>query len=328
MPRLYYHLSEYVSHRRAGEDYKAALKSIGIPVTEDSEEADVVILHDEPLSLPDIIHRYRQKYLIAYCVWETEQLPAQYRDALCGVQRIWTCSPFAASAFARAGLTVDVVPHIVSREPPVISDCDFIKRLISYQPENYYFYTIVDSVNPRKNLEALLESFVAVFSKKKHVKLVVKQYRSSWDITSIPNVISIDGFLSRGQIAALHAVLDCYVSAHHAEAWGLSLSDAMAVGNPVIATGFSGNMFYMNAENSFPIQFRLVPVSQKMCAMIPFYTREMSWADVSRQHLGYLMRKVCAKKYPPEIPCRAAQDMRQFGPREIGLRMQALLDSL
>ena len=50
------------------------------------------------------------------------------------------------------------------------------------------------------------------------------------------------------------AACDAYVSLHRSEGTGLTITDAMALGKPVIATGWSGNMDFMNVANSFPVQ--------------------------------------------------------------------------
>ena len=39
---------------------------------------------------------------------------------------------------------------------------------------------------------------------------------------------------------------DCYVSLHRAEGFGYTLAEAMWIGKPVIATGYSGNVDYMS----------------------------------------------------------------------------------
>jgi glycosyltransferase involved in cell wall biosynthesis len=48
--------------------------------------------------------------------------------------------------------------------------------------------------------------------------------------------------MSRDEVWELHRRGDCLVSPHRAEGWGYSIQEAMAVGTPVIATGYSGNL--------------------------------------------------------------------------------------
>ena len=329
MPTVHYHLGQYISHRRAGEDFVQALETAGVRLAPSPEQADIIILHDDPMALPETIARFRDhSYLIAYSVWETPILPWQYNEALRGVQRIWTCSPFAATSFRDAGFTVDVVPHVVTQPSPGPADLEAVRQAVAYEPDRFFFYTIADSVNPRKNLEALLQTFVATFHKTDDVRLVVKQYRHSWDISHLPNVVSIDKDLPREQIAALHTLLDCYVSPHCCEAWGLSLSDAMACGKPVIATGYSGNMTFMHPDNSFPVNYSLIPVSAQMCALFPHYTPEMTWAAVDTSHLAYLMRKVRSGRYDPAITAAARHAMDRFSPAAVGACMKRLLDAI
>ena len=326
MPSIYYHLSHYISHRTAGQAFMAALRGAGITLSPTPEDADVLILHDDPLNLPDLIRTHRgRRHIIAYCVWEADILPEAYRRCLQGVDRVWTCTPYSARPFAEAGFRVEVVPHVVDPPRPGQDDIQAVKEAVDFQDGTFYFYTVADSVNPRKNLKTLLSVFATTFKSPAPVRLVVKQYRHPWDLGSLDNVVSIDRELSPGRMAALHRVCHAYVSAHHAEAWGLSLSDAMSAGNPVIATGFSGNMFYMNAGNSFPIDHTLTRVSQEMCALVPLFTPDMTWADIDPGHLAHCMRKVAKGRYGPALTQNAASAMRPFGRRDIGTAMHQLL---
>ena len=70
-----------------------------------------------------------------------------------------------------------------------------------------------------------------------------------------------DGYLSADEKNALLAACDCYVSLHRAEGLGLTLAEAMALGKPAIATGYSGNRHFMTDENSFLVGYRLTSVS-------------------------------------------------------------------
>jgi glycosyltransferase involved in cell wall biosynthesis len=45
------------------------------------------------------------------------------------------------------------------------------------------------------------------------------------------------------------AACDAYVSLHRSEGTGLTITDAMALGKPVIATSWSGNMGFVDVSN-------------------------------------------------------------------------------
>ena len=70
------------------------------------------------------------------------------------------------------------------------------------------------------------------------------------------NVVMLDGYLDRPDLCALLNAADCYLSPHRAEGYGLTLLESMALGKPVIATAYSGNMDFMTADNSYPIGLR------------------------------------------------------------------------
>lgn len=335
MAGIYYHLSEYISHKIAGKANMKALQMAGARLVPAVSEADVVVLHDDPLNWGALATRLqlapftaRGGTVVGYGVWETETLPKQYREQLQHVHRVWTCSDFSAQAFA-PHCKVDVVPHPAEKRTPPPEAMEAVRKRIRYTEGRFYFYTIVDSVNPRKNLKLLLETYTQHFSRRDDVRLVVKQYRHPWDLSNLPGIISIEEELPSEELAALHALCHCCVSPHHAEAWGLSLSEAMAAGTPVIATGWSGNMHFMTQANSYPVRYTLDAVSAEMCSRIPLYTREMQWAVPDPGHLAHLMRKVLRyweKGETPPVCTQAMEDMRAYAPDNIGKKICSLLN--
>ncbi|MGH7155026.1 MAG: glycosyltransferase, partial [Acetobacteraceae bacterium] len=57
---------------------------------------------------------------------------------------------------------------------------------------------------------------------------------------------------------ALTAAADVILSLHRSEGFGLVLAEAMLLGKPVVATGWSGNMDFMREGNSVPVPFTLM----------------------------------------------------------------------
>jgi hypothetical protein len=100
------------------------------------------------------------------------------------------------------------------------------------------------------------------------------------------------------------AACDVYVSLHRAEGIGLTIADAMALGKPVIATGWSGNTDFMNIANSFPVSYRLVELDRNVG---PYPAGEV-WAEPSVEHTAELMRFVV--DHPAEAKARGAEARR------------------
>ncbi len=329
--RIFYHLSSYISHREAGLEYVRCLESLGHEVVLQADGlpgCSVVILHDDPLALPGILASLPDlsgKRVIAYCVWEGSLLPERYVDILAHFREIWTCSDWVRRTFASLPAKVRVLPHVVRRPRFSSDDLTFARHAVGEEGA-FLFFSIVDGINPRKNLIGLLGAFnLARNSCRLPMRLVLKQYRLELNLSGLPGVCSLHGDYTSGQMAALHVVSGAYVSAHHAEGWGLGLSTAMAFGKPVIATGWSGNMEYMNGICSLPVPYELGPVSSDMCRRLPLFTPEMQWAEPDIRIMAEFMCRVAEGRIPEDLPRKAAAAVERFGPEAVGRRLQELL---
>ena len=331
--RIYYHCSSYISHRRAGAAYMDCLRQLGHDLADSPAHCDLIILHEEPPLYPEIVSCLPDDIVrIGYAVWETPQLPREYRIGVSLMDAVWTCSDFSRQAFAPHVPTF-LLPHLVER--PHVSSAA-IRRVAQRLgiaeggPDGkFLLYTITDSINPRKNLPALLTAFAAAFpGAPQDIRLVIKQYRSPQDLSRLPGVIDLPDTLDDEEIGALHALCNAYVSTHHAEAWGLPISEAMSFGNPVIATGYSGNMEFMNAENSFPIAYRIVPVSPAMCRLHPSYSADMRWADIDIAALVRTLRRIRRLPWTAADRTRVTASLGAFTRKAISARLAQLLARL
>jgi glycosyltransferase involved in cell wall biosynthesis len=99
-------------------------------------------------------------------------------------------------------------------------------------------------------------------------------------------IIVLARHLTSAQIPELMASADCYVAPSRGEGWGRPQQEAMATGKPVIATRWSGNLDFMNDDNSLLIDIEgLVTVDDRMD--VPQY-RGQRWAEPSVEHLSEL----------------------------------------
>jgi hypothetical protein len=97
------------------------------------------------------------------------------------------------------------------------------------------------------------------------------------------------------------AASDCYVSLHRSEGFGLTPAEAMYLGKPVIATGYSGNLEYMTAENSYLVDYAVKPIGSRNEP----YPPDGEWADPDTDHAARLMREVVEN--PSEAERRGRQ---------------------
>jgi hypothetical protein len=112
-------------------------------------------------------------------------------------------------------------------------------------------------------------------------------------------VIVVDRFVSEDESQAIIASCDCYVSLHRSEGLGLTMAEAIAHARPVIATGYSGNLEFMNEESSYLVPYRESPIPQDWWAYMP----GAEWAEPDVAAAARLMRRVW--EHPEEARARA-----------------------
>lgn len=136
----------------------------------------------------------------------------------------------------------------------------------------------------------------------------------------------MDGYLEPLEKTALLARADCYVSLHRSEGFGLTLAESMALGTPVIATGYSGNTDFMTPQNSYLVDFALVRVG----ADCEIYPAHGTWAEPDLDHAAELMRRVWER--PEEARMRAQRGQadihRLYAPEAAGTVARARLERL
>lgn len=140
------------------------------------------------------------------------------------------------------------------------------------------------------------------------------------------NVRVFDQILDRKELNALIAQTDCYISLHRSEGFGLTLAEAMNLGKPVIATGYSGNMEFMTAANSFPVKYQMVQLD----ADHGDYPAQSFWAQPDIEHAAEIMRLVHRQRdLAAAVAARGQEEVRQhLGAATVGKlisdRLQAL----
>jgi hypothetical protein len=161
----------------------------------------------------------------------------------------------------------------------------------------------------RKNPIGLVDAFTRAFAADEGPRLLLKTINGSLfeddadqlrdKISDRPDIELIDCYLEPLQKNALLARADCYVSLHRSEGFGLTLAESMALGTPVIATGYSGNTDFMRPQNSYMVDWTPTSVGPG-CEIYPAGGR---WAEPDLDHAAELMRRVWAR--PDEAATKA-----------------------
>ena len=200
---------------------------------------------------------------IAMWHWELEELPEAFAGALDVVDEVWAGSDFARDAIAAK--TPKPV-HTVVLPIPVRSGRPPQRRAEVGLPEGFVFgYTLdANSTLARKNPDGLIRAFCRAFRPGEGPLLVVKMINSAPGrgrdalvamAAGRPDVTLVEGYLPPELSVSWSGLIDCYVSLHRSEGFGLTLAEAMSWAVPVIATGYSGNLDFMSPDNSYLVDW-------------------------------------------------------------------------
>ena len=278
---------------------------------------------------------FRDRYNIALWYWELEQFPARWHSNFDFYDEIWAPTDFCRDSFA----AVSPVPvRKITYPLRVVEDAPATERArFGLQESSTVFLFTFDhhSVLARKNPLGVIEAFRRAFAPSEDVVLVVKSINAAHDprgqalirqaMTGL-NVLHLESHQTGDEMTALIASCDCYVSLHRSEGLGLGMAQAMSLGKPVIATGYSGNLEFMNTGNSLLVNYDLVELSEDYGP----YEKGNTWAEPDIGHAAELMRWVDDHvDEAARLGARARQEVRQtLSPattaRQIGECVQAI----
>lgn len=225
----------------------------------------------------------KNKYNIGVWCWELENFPNEWVYNSKILNEVWGISLFTTQSIAKSLY----IPCITM--PACIEfNVEAANKKMYNIPQKFIFLNIFDdnSISERKNPIQLIETFKKTFKYRSDVCLIIKTNTSKLDKYAIKDkVIIINEILTEQSIYNLHNCADCFISLHRAEGFGLNLAESMYLGKPVIATGWSGNLDFMNNQNSFLVDYTLVKVGDNNQ---PYKSNEY-WAQPDLEHAGELM---------------------------------------
>lgn len=291
---------------------------------------DVVITHVQPEHIPRWQRQEPGKTILAMTVWELDRLQPHWPGILNGTRGVIVPCTWNHEVFRAEGVQVPmaVIPHLAPAAVPT-----GLPSLPGITPDDFLFYSIA-TWRERNAPHLTLEAFLRAFRAEDPVALILKtsrtnerrHYRGFWnyrvrrhfDTTarqiaqvrrktgSTARVVVLLDDLSEGDIAALHARADAYVSLTHGEGWGLGAYEAAWAGNPVLITGYGGQLDFLPADRAHLLDYRLVPfLDPYLPPESPVRRIGASWAEPDMEMAVRLMREMAAN--PGDARARGAQ---------------------
>ena len=256
---------------------------------------------------------FKDRYNVGLWAWELPRFPKKWFDRFAYYDEIWVPSAFIADSLS------SISPIPVIRMPPALTlpatgsrECG--RQRLNLSDDEFLFLFAFDfhSHIERKNPAAAIAAFRRAFSPGDPARLVLKcvngdsnpqGFRQLQQLARGAQIEICDGYWTAEEIRDLTAACDAYLSLHRSEGLGLTITDAMASGKPVIATGWSGNTDFMNVNNSYPVRCELVHIDQSVGP----YSAGETWAEPSIEHAAECMRAVYEDRASASARGRAAQ---------------------
>ena len=116
-----------------------------------------------------------------------------------------------------------------------------------------------------------------------------------------PNLRILDADLSRPDLWALTACADVLLSLHRAEGYGLVIAEAMTLGRPVVATGWSGNTDFMQGPGCHLVPWTPVPARDPQGI---YDMPQAFWAEPDLDAAAAALRRIDgnpALRHPPAV---------------------------
>jgi glycosyltransferase involved in cell wall biosynthesis len=214
----------------------------------------------------------RQSYSIGVWYWELTSFPEHLLSQIERVDEIWVATAFVKASFERVtSRPVRIVPAIV---PELRGAGNGRQEFGLAEGEVVFLFTFdVNSMIARKNPGAVIEAFGRAFDAQARTRnrLVIKVLNldrnprfANWLAEAVASVggVLIDKDLKDSELVDLVSCCDVYVSLHRSEGFGFGLAEAMALGKPVIATAYSGNLDFAKTSNSCQVGYRLSEITE------------------------------------------------------------------
>ena len=281
---------------------------------------------------------FADRYNIGYWSWELSHFPEAWHPSLQLVDEVWAPSRFIEQAIAdktsspviRMPLAVDFPePNGVHREAFGLPEDRFLFLFF------FDFTSYVHRKNPHAVIRAFLQAFpdlsdtrVGLVIKMNGMGLRPKEYQAFLESIDCedPRIILIDKVLTDRETKSLVKLCDCFLSLHRSEGFGRGLAEAMYLGKPVIATGYSGNLDFTNAHNSCLVDYQLIPVREDE---YPF-GKGQKWADPDIEHAVWFMKRVVTEPhYAQTIGQHAADFIKtHHSSQAVGTKYRGRLEAL
>jgi len=278
-----------------------------------NDKLKILIYDSPPYDIDTKMERKRFDYLMLNTVWETTRIPSHWFPKIKQFDAVCVPSKQNIAALKNSGVRIPtfLVPH--GAEPHFFKPEN--KKLPIRGAEGRFIFVSVFDFQHRKNPEGLLRAYWEEFKPDDKVMLLIKthwcgngnmghqireniwKYKCKLGVQGrTAPIVLLTNTLSRKEISGVYTLGHTFVLPTRGEGVGLPFIEALSSGIPVIATGWGGQMDFLNKRNSFLVNYQLEYPGRRMDhAISPVYRslfdeKGQLWAEPDLKHLKKLMR--------------------------------------
>jgi glycosyltransferase involved in cell wall biosynthesis len=285
------------------------------------------------------------RYTIAVWAWELPEIIDQTRVDVARVDELWVVSTFVAETFRTVtDKPVTVIPNVV----PDLSGVRPDRARFNLPADGLVvlFTFSASSSHARKNPWGVIEAFRRAFPPT-HLGHAAHLVIKAVDLDQFPELAGllaeevagvhgtlITDELTRPDMDTLLATCDVYVSLHRSEGFGLGMAEAMALGKPVVATGYGGNLDFMPPGAAAVVGFDVRAITAAdhrfSAESANWYQPGKLWAEPDvEQAARWLRRLADSAALRRSMGERAAEAIRsRCGQEAVGAAMRGRLAQL
>ena len=292
---------------------------------------DVEITYTVPQNFPQRFLK-NSKHKCAIYNFETTHWTPKWRQFYHYADFYFPSSNFSAEVFCINGVPAEKIYTI----PHGIDTSMFNPNIPAIKLNTKKKFKFVSVVAPhfRKNIELMLESYCEAFTKKDDVCLVLKtkaykysdgifhaennkRGRKQFEIVigdifkklykkhgkDMPEIELLNGHVEN--VSSIYNACNCHITTTGAEGFGMPLIESMACGLLSIAPNYSGQLDFMNKDNSLLIDTKLRPA--KPLEQYWTFNPKSEIGQPDKQHTIELMRQAVSeydslmKKFKPNM---------------------------
>lgn len=300
-------LADFASHTRSAPELLDEVYA-NLPR---SNEPDIHLWTQNTVELnlvddADLHPEGKGQYNVATWWWEMPSLPDRLAAQARRMDELWVASPTIRSAlFGATDAPVQVLQQSLRPFTATASRAEVLEaRGLRTDLPTFLCSFDAQSVPARKNPDGAVAAFAQAFGRagieaqlivKAHGLSAIEPYEAYLrDLVEGVGGLLVDEALSDRDFTDLMAAADVYVSLHRAEGLGLGMAEAMSLGIPVIATGFSGNRVFLDHASGCLVGFTVRAVTEADVfynpGLLDVYTAELLWAEPDLTQAARWMR--------------------------------------